>query len=346
MNETIKFYLAPMEGLTGYVYRNAFHRHYGGADRYFTPFIANKKLSRRELDDILPEHNAGMNVIPQILTNRAEHFLCIARELSRYGYAVVNLNLGCPSGTVTARNRGAGFLRLPEELDRFLDNIFSACPLRISVKTRIGVVSAGEWEALLKIYEKYPVEELIIHPRLLKDYYQNKPDLNAFAAAVKTGRHSLCYNGDICTPEDFARIRREFPETVKIMIGRGVLKNPALIRQLRETADTPDPSPAGMPAAPSSSHTTSAPDRLRQLRAFHDDLLEHYLEILSGDRNTLFKMKELWCYLGNGFTSPEKYRKAIRKAEGLREYTIAVSALFRAERITTEESAGYRTNPL
>ena len=140
----MKYYFAPMEGLSTYIFRNAWRSCYRGADKYFTPFLANPRLSRREIDEILPEHNESLCLIPQILTNRAEDFLSIAAQLADYGYDTVNLNLGCPSGTVTARKRGAGFLGVPDELDAFLDEIFSRCPMRISIKTRIGVENTDE----------------------------------------------------------------------------------------------------------------------------------------------------------------------------------------------------------
>lgn len=149
----MKFYMAPMEGLTGYVFRSAYQRHFHNIDRYFTPFINNAKMNHREVADILPEHNAGMEVIPQILTNRVEDFVAVSKALGEYGYEEVNLNLGCPSGTVVSKGRGSGFLAMPEELDRFLDGIFSKCPLKISIKTRIGKLDAADWEELLAIYE-------------------------------------------------------------------------------------------------------------------------------------------------------------------------------------------------
>ena len=160
----MQFYLAPMEGLTGYVYRSAYHKYFPAADRYFTPFITNKKMSSRERNDILPEHNEGMTVLPQILTNQAEDFLSLTKELKEYGYDTVNLNLGCPSGTVVAKRRGSGLLAWPHTLDAFLDEIFSSCDCRISIKTRLGTTDTDEWETLLAIYDKYPLEELIIHP--------------------------------------------------------------------------------------------------------------------------------------------------------------------------------------
>ena len=310
------------------------------------PFITNKKMSSRERNDILPEHNEGMTVIPQILTNQAEDFLFLTKELREYGYDTVNLNLGCPSGTVVAKRRGSGLLAWPNTLDAFLDEIFSSCdcrisiktrlgttdtdewedlltvydkyPLRISVKTRVGVNDAGEWEHLLSIYEKYPMEELIIHPRIQKDFYKFTPRMECYRTAYETSRCSLCYNGDIFSPDDFQNLCREFPDTEKVMLGRGVLQNPWLIGMLR-SAD-----PAGGEA--------SAPDK-ELLHAFCEDLCAGYACVISGDKNVLFKLKALWIYLGMSFTNPQKYLKKIKKANRLAEYEEAVDALFREQEL-------------
>lgn len=336
----MQFYMAPMEGLTGYIYRNAYQRHYGEIARYFTPFITNKKLNHKELNDILPEHNVGMDVVPQILTNRAEDFLGIAEELKEYGYREVNLNLGCPSGTVVAKNRGAGFLALPEELERFLEEIFAACPLQISVKTRIGKESPAEWERLLAIYEKYPLAELIIHPRVQKDYYKNKVDLEAFGIALEASGHALCYNGDIFTVQDYNNIIERFPDVERVMLGRGILADPGLIGKIKSEA-APPTDPDSVNGADEMQHPfvteagdTKEPESEKvRLRAFHDDILYGYQNIMSGDRNTLFKMKELWVYLGSRFTNPERYMKKIRKTERIKEYELVVDALFREQEL-------------
>lgn len=318
----MKFYLAPMEGLTGFVFRNAYQKHFGDIDTYFTPFINNKKMNYKEIKDILPEHNKGMHVVPQILTNRAEDFLAIAKELGNYGYESVNLNLGCPSGTVVTKHRGAGFLAVPEELDHFLEEIFADCPLRISVKTRIGINDAGEWERVLSIYEKYPMEELIIHPRVQKDFYNNTPDMDAFLYAVENSRHTLCYNGDICSVDDYKAwiqkmegkdrehgIGSTAQHTEHMMLGRGILKNPGLVGELMG----------------------HAPITKDQFHAFHDDVLKGYLDVMSGERNTLFRMKELWFYFAKYFTEPEKYVKQIKKTQRVAEYRVIVDNLFREQ---------------
>lgn len=307
----MKFYMAPMEGITGYVYRNAYNKHYNNIDKYFTPFITNKKLSNKELNDILPEHNKNMKVVPQILTNKAEDFLAIAEELRSYAYEEVNLNLGCPSGTVVSKYKGSGFLKLPNELDSFLEEIFSRCSLKISIKTRIGYEDREEWNKLLSIYNKYPVEELIIHPRLRSDFYNNTPDMEAFSYAAQNSNSTLCYNGDIYTSSRFEDIANAYPDLDRIMLGRGILRNPELISCINKNAEYD----------------------IDKFKEFHSDILEGYKEIMSGERNTLFKMKELWHYMGTNFTNPDKYMKKIKKANRLTDYETAVNSLLKEQEI-------------
>lgn len=305
----MKYYLAPMEGLTTYTFRTVWNTYYGGMDKYFTPFISNRRMNSRERNDILPEHNEGMHTVPQILTNRADEFLALAGQLADYGYTCVNLNLGCPSGTVVSRNRGAGFLSVPRELDRFLAEIFSKCPIRISVKTRIGMEAPEEWRLLLAIYENYPMEELIIHPRLQQEGYAGTPHMEAFAEAASRLTCPLCYNGDITSPASLMRLRERFPNLETVMLGRGILQNPALLSQIKSP--------------------TSCDAELSTLRAFHDTLLSRYREIMSGDTNTLYKMKDLWTFLGRSFSDADRHLKKIKKADSISDYKIAVGNLFR-----------------
>ena len=144
----MKYYMAPMEGLTGYIYRNAYQKYFHDIDRYFTPFITNKKLDFKVKKDIDPEHNQGMEVVPQILTNQPDDFISIVKQLKQYGYDEVNLNLGCPSGTVVAKNRGAGFLAVPDQLDSFLDKIFNACDCKNFIQKTAKSPSKPESEKI------------------------------------------------------------------------------------------------------------------------------------------------------------------------------------------------------
>ena len=318
--------MAPMEGLTGYVYRNAYHKFFRPMDRYFTPFIANKKMSSGDIRDLLPEHNEGMHVVPQILTNRSEDFLAVAKEIAQYGYDTVNLNVGCPSGTVVAKGRGAGLLAEPEVLDRFLYEIFEGYAGKISIKTRIGMEDENEWQDILAVYEKYPLEELIIHPRVRKDFYKGNPRLDAFSYAMEESGHRLCYNGDICSAEDLQDRKERFSDLDRVMLGRGLLCNPFLI-EMSKTADD-----VGRKTADDAAHDHMQ-EKKDRLYAFHQEILEGYIQIMSGDRNVLFRMKELWFYLGNCFTNADKYLKKIKKSERLVAYQAAVDALFHEQEL-------------
>lgn len=305
----MQFQLAPMEGITGYVYRNALESCFPGIDKYVSPFIVphrNRKFKTKELKDIFPENNTGIQLVPQLLTNDAEDFLRAAEEFRVMGYTEINLNLGCPSGTVTAKGKGAGFLAYPKELDVFLDKIFTETKVNISVKTRLGVSEREEFYEILDIYKKYPIKELTIHARLLKDYYKNIPDVDMFAYAAKNYPGNLLYNGDIFTKEAYAQLVEKTPDITGVMIGRGLLTNPGLIREIKNGESL----------------------KKEELKIFHDRILAGYEEMMSGDRNVLFRMKELWFYMIGLFGEGEKHAKQIKKSQTVREYKQAVESIF------------------
>ena len=310
----MEFTLAPLEGVTGHLYRNAHAACFGPADRYMTPFLSPTQsgvFSHRELRDVLPEHNEGLNVIPQLMANLGDNFIWAARELQAMGYREVNLNLGCPSGTVVSKGKGSGFLAFPDRLDAFFDQVFSTLDMNVSVKTRLGKVSAEEFPALLEIFSRYPICELTVHPRIQTDLYRGTPDRDAFALAVERCPFPLCYNGDIFTLRHLEEFSARFPSVDRVMLGRGLIADPALIRELK----------GGSPATK------------EEMREFHDRLYAGYREILSGDRIILARMKELWTYLIFSFTNWEEYRKPLRKATRLSEYEEVVQALFTREEV-------------
>lgn len=310
----MKYYFAPMEGITGYIYRNSYNKFFGNIDKYFTPFIVpnnSRSLKTKELRDILPENNEGINIIPQILTNDSEGFIFTAQKLKRLGYDEINLNLGCPSGTVVAKNRGAGFLAKRDELDKFLEEIFKIDGMKISIKTRLGKESPEEFYELIKIYNKYPMEELIIHPRTRSDFYGNKPNLDIFKDALELSTNTICYNGDIFTKEDNDKLIETFPKVDKIMIGRGILANPGLMGEIKDGTFV---------------------DK-KVLKDFHDEIFNNYRELFNEDKNAIFRMKELWGYMIHIFSDNKKYAKKIKKAQKLDAYNDAVLSLFEEQEI-------------
>ena len=309
----MKLYMAPMEGITNHVYRQAYLHHFGQIDRYYMPFLSSTGLNYKEIRDIAPENNQGMDVIPQILTNHTDIFLGLARMLKDLGYNEVNLNLGCPSGTVTAKGRGSGFLRFLPELDQFLEEIFATSPLPISVKTRIGYADEAEWPAILELLMKYPFTEMIIHPRLRMDLYRGEIRPGTYELAVertvKAEKASdyLCYNGDINTVEDYEILRSRFPGTEKVMLGRGLIANPGLPGELRGDGSM----------------------KREQLGAFLDEIYTEYRKIVPDEKNTLFRLLEIWTYLSRSFPEGEKVLKRIRKSKSLREYESVVDEALR-----------------
>ncbi len=303
------FYFAPMEGVTSYIYRRVHAQMFPGAARYFSPFISPDsagKYRAGSLRNLRPENNAGLSLVPQLLCNRAEPFLAAARELQAMGYNEVNLNAGCPSATVVPKHKGAGMLLDLRSLDDFLADVFSRCPVAVSVKTRLGVESTEEFPAILEIYNKYPLSELIIHARDRSGMYKSRPDLPAFLSAMEHSRAAVCYNGDIFSPAALAALTEAAPALDRVMVGRGAAANPALIREL----------------------SGGAPLGREELREFLAELLRAFSEAGLGEKYTLARLKELWYYTADMFPDCQRYVKHINKSQHLPDYTAAVEALF------------------
>ena len=304
----MNLYFAPLEGIGGYIYRNAQADYFEKADKYYSPFLApnqNRSISPKEYKDIAPEHNEDITLVPQIMANNAEIFLKAAQELEQLGYKEINLNLGCPSRTVVTKYRGAGFLAKPDALEQFLEEVYSKLNIRLSLKTRLGMEDEEEFEHLLDIYNKFPVSELIIHPRVQTDYYKNTPRMESFLNALEKSKNPVVYNGDIFNKEKYQQVMKQM-DVSGVMLGRGVLANPALFGEIRGTEKL-------------------SKERLWE---FHERLLADYTQEMSGERNVLFKMKEQWFYLAWSFTNTEKYEKKIRKAQHLSDYRLVVKQLF------------------
>lgn len=302
----MRVYFAPLEGITGYIFRNAYNEIYGHIDKYFAPFISpseNCPLTPRERKDITPENNKGIDLIPQILTRRSDCFIEAAKELRSMGYKEINLNLGCPSGTVCAKGKGAGFLPDTDELQKFLDDIYSYSEsegLSISVKTRIGYYNPDEFFDLVEIFNAFPISELIVHPRIRSDFYKGEPRREYFAYALEHVKCPLVYNGNIYTVKDREDLCREFGLNLDtIMAGRGLISDPSLAEKLKGTASETD---------------------FQKLRVFHDTLYHEYQKVMSPDINVLYKMKELWTYWKVLFEGSDREIKRLLKTKKYKDY--------------------------
>ena len=309
----MNLYYAPLEGITGYVYRNAFHKTFKpNIEKYFSPFISpgvNQPLTPKELRDIHPDNNKGLKLIPQILANNPDDFLLASTYIKDLGYNEINLNLGCPSGTVVAKGKGSGLLADTDKLLRMLDKIYDKTDMEISVKTRIGKDDPDEFPELLEIFNRFPIKELIIHPRIRTDFYKNTPNMEMFELAYNESKNPVCYNGDVVDINGFKQKADKYSNMTAVMIGRGFLKNPLLAGEI------------------SGEHIDK-----KLIKQFHDELLAGYEEVMSGEKPVLYKMKEIWCYMMDLYKDCdgiEKHAKKIRKSEKLGTYKEAVDVLFK-----------------
>jgi len=318
----VLFYFAPMEGVTTAALRCVHHRMFPGIDRYFTPFLTatqTRSFRTRELRDIDPTQNDGMPLAVQVQASDPELFVWTALRMESLGYTQVNLNLGCPASTAVSRGRGAGMLADPQRLDRFFDEAFgqlekAAARVQITVKTRVGLDDIQTAPALLQVFNRYPICELIVHPRLRTDYYGGEPRLDVFEDWLRGSIHPVCYNGDITTSSVFEKIRSRFPQLERFMIGRGLLRNPALARELAGGASLTG----------------------RELADYMQEVLAAHVRSGIGVHNTVWRMKELWSYIRPAFPESGRGFKMLRKARDLPAYEAAIQEIFTGEMVKPE----------
>ncbi len=305
-------YMAPIRGITDAAFRNLFHRHFGGCDAAIAPFINPQRYSNfkeKHLADLLPENNTSLPVVPQLLHTDTEDFLALAKRLEGLGYNHLNWNLGCPAPMVTKKNRGSGLLPYPDRIISFLETVLPSLQGSLSIKTRLGYENREELFSLLPLFDDLPLKEIIIHPRLGKQLYKGKCDLEGFTICRELSRHTLVYNGDITDIKTFGNLRQRFPETDRWMLGRGLLADPSLALKARDK------------------HYNSDTYR-NKLKDFHTDLYTHYRSILSGPSHILGKMKQIWAYLIDSFPEKQHLLKKIKKARWEDQYEAIMAELF------------------
>jgi len=300
----MRYYFAPLEGLTDSIYRRLHHKYFPGLDRYYMPFLSptiHRTLTHREDRELPLADSVPFTAIPQVLTKVPEDFLWAAQVCADRGYEEVNLNVGCPSGTVVAKGKGSGMLRSPEALDRFFDAVFSASPLPISVKTRLGVESAEEFPALLEVFNRYPIKELTVHPRVRKEFYGGSVHRDWFDYAYENSRNPLCYNGDILTLSQVQELQEAYPALEAVMIGRGLVADPGMV--------------------------TGSTD-VKALEEFMNELMAVYEVEFGGARNAIFRLKENWGFLHDRFQGSEKLWKRLRKTTDAAEFKSITAEIF------------------
>lgn len=302
----MNYYFAPMEGLTDSIYRRLHHKYFGGVDAYFMPFFSpteHRTLTPREARELPKADSQPFRAVPQVMTKNAEDFLWAARVCHDLGYDEINLNAGCPSGTVVAKGKGAGLLKDIEGLDVLLYEIFRASPIPVSVKTRLGMENPEEFEKILAVYNRYPIKELTVHPRVRSAFYKGNVQISRFDYAVKESKNPLCYNGNIITKYDLDGISEKYPDVKSVMIGRRLIGDPGFLTEKGTQNET--------------------------LECFFGELLECYTESFGGSRNAMFRLKENWQYLLPHFENAEKLGKRLRRTTDVNEYKAITHEIFR-----------------
>ncbi len=305
-------YLAPLQGMTDRIYRNRFPLYFKGVDLAVAPFLSATKSIKPDslLRDYSPDQNSGILTIPQIMSSAPEDFTRLANALFDMGYGTVNWNLGCPFRMVVKKGRGAGMLCRPDRIEAFLEKALPVLKPKLSIKLRLGLKDPDEILALIPVFNRFPLDELIIHPRTGAQMYEGEVDLDRFGKCLEISKHTVVYNGDIDTVWKHRMLAGRFGSVHRWMIGRGLLGNPFLAEEIKGSAERP------------------YEEKVRILHAFHDHLFAEYSRILSGPAHLTNKMKEFWTYSGSFLRDREKNRKRINKTHRPDAYIATVHKIF------------------
>ncbi len=362
--------LGPFQGITDAPFRNVFKRHFGGIDKFYTPFFTGihkeehaKNLQGEEID---PKCNDVETLTPQILSTDAEEILRFAKQCKQLGYKEINLNMGCPFPRVANKKRGCGLLPYPDLVEAMLERVFEEIDIKFSVKCRLGYFSPDEIEAIIPIFNKFPLSELIIHPRIGKQLYKGEADVERFKALIPYIKAPLVYNGDIFSVDSFERIQgiiesplcgrlrvkpamtpmeESSPKSViagndpqslalnGYMLGRGILTNPFLAEEIKASVIASEAKQSSKETNHLDCHASLAMTKTERLHNYVIDLYEDRLQHAGGSPKVLGRMKELWSYLMNSFEEPQAVWRKIKKINALKEYKEAVETVFKEIKI-------------
>lgn len=305
---------SPLQGFTDFRFRNAFHKHFGGIDTFYSPYIKlNGKLVVKGSyeRDILPENNSTLEVIPQIITNDAEEFLFVAKYVQQMGYKELNWNLGCPYPMVAKCGMGSGLISNTSQIEHILKRVHNETDIIVSMKMRMGYENPTEILDIFHILEQYPIKNIAIHARIGKQLYKGGVDLDSFQKCLDTSKQKIYYNGDITSVAKFKELQERFPLIDHFMIGRGLIADPFLPSMIKN-------------------NTTEYPkNRFEIFEAFHDEIYQQYDAYLQGPTPIRMKMLGFWEYFSESFSNPQKTYKKIKKAGNSKNYEAAVKEIFK-----------------
>lgn len=312
MNSTLLS--SPLQGFTDFRFRKAFHKHFGGIDTFYSPYIKlnGKLIVKGSYErDILPENNTTLEVIPQIITNDAEEFLFVTKYVQQFGYKELNWNLGCPYPMVAKCGMGSGLISNTSQIEHILKRVHNETDIVVSMKMRMGYDNPTEILEVFPILDQYPIKNIAIHARIGKQLYKGGVDLDSFQKCLETSKQKIYYNGDITSVAKFKELQERFPSIDHWMIGRGLIADPFLPSMIKN-------------------NTTEYPkNRFEIFEAFHDEIYREYDAYLQGPTPIRMKMLGFWEYFSESFSNPQKTFKKIKKAGNSKSYEAAVKEIFK-----------------
>lgn len=309
----MNLFLAPIQGATVAHYRNTYNKIFGGFDAYYAPFIDTTQKNKNEealFKDIHPDLiDDGTRVIPQLLGNNGSDFKEFAAIIAAMGYDEINWNIGCPYPMVAKKLKGSGLMAYPEKIEAFLDEVCKDSSYDLTIKMRLGYNALEEGHKVIELLNDYPLKGLIIHGRTGIQKYAGVVDLDGFEALYKASKHTITYNGDIYSLNDYNTIQARFPEINNFMLGRGALRNPFLAGEIK-------------------GQYVSDEEKIKKIQAFHKSIYTDYKAHLSGDKHLLDRMKEFWSYLSFSIDDDGKFMKKIKKCKTSDAYLSIIDEKF------------------
>ena len=302
----MKIYSAPLQGFTEAVWRNVHSTVFGNIDGYYTPFLRYEhgEIRSKDIRDIERKNNTVENLIPQIIAATPEEMHPLLELISNEGYKRVDINMGCSFPLQMRRKHGAGLLPHPDMVAAIMKEVERYKEFSFSVKMRLGCESREEWKELLPILNDTQLRHITMHPRLGIEQYKKPADIDAFAEFYNECKHPVIYNGDVTSLEEIRNVEERFPLLKGIMLGRGLLSNPALAMEYKRGEKLP------------------VKELVSLVQEMHDAMYEKLVTRLQGNTQFLGKMKPYWEYLLPDMLKRDK--KAILKATTTEKYLQAV----------------------
>lgn len=305
-----KIHFAPLQGYTEDAYRRWHRDIFGGVDTYYTPFVRMEHgdIRSKDLRDIRPDFNVGVNVVPQVIAADGKELASIVQRMVPFGYTRIDINMGCPFPLQTRHGKGAGLFAHPDKVREVMDEVSAHTGVMFSIKMRLGLDAPDQWKEVMPIINDTPLQHITIHPRIATQQYKGELHMAAFEEMLAACKHPVIFNGNIQSVGDIEHLASEYGNRLAgVMIGRGLLARPSLAQEYANGTCMSDK------------------ELIAKIKVMHEHLHEHFFSIIPGEAQQLSKLRTFWDYMEP--TIGRKAWKKITKAGNAKNYFAAISDL-------------------